>query len=114
MGLAVLGTLDIDVDADGDGDGDDAHDAHDAHDADADADSDYGDDADGDNADDADDADADDADDADFADDDDTKQVNGGVVEVARAETDSQAKTPNHTLSWLWLDFVIRLYDSRD
>ena len=47
---------------------------------------------------------------------DDTKQVNGGVVEVARAETDSQAKTPNHTLWWLWLDFVmimIRLYDNR-
>ena len=45
------------------------------------------------------DADGDDAHDADDADDDDdTKQVNGGVVEVARAETDSQAKTPNHTL----------------
>ena len=45
-----------------------------------------------------DDADGDDADDDGAkADDDDTKQVNGGVVEVARAETDSQAKTPNHT-----------------
>ena len=96
MGLAALGdTLDIDVDAD-DAHADDA-DVEDADDADADADSDYGDDADGDNADDADDADADDADDADFADDDDTKQVNGGVVEVARAKTNSKAKTPNHT-----------------
>ena len=52
--------------------------------------------ADDDNADD--DTDDDNADDDADADDNDTKQVNGGVVEVARAETDSQAEPPNHAL----------------
>ena len=94
MILAVLGDT---VDIDDDNADDDNADDDDADDADAD------DDTDDDNAD----------DDAD-ADDDDTKQVNGGVVEVARAETDSQAKSPNHAL---WLDFVmimIRLFDNHD